>query len=192
MKRLALTLAALVVAAGVAVIVVGAFLPRTHRVASETTVRRPPDEVWRRVRDLASMPRWCPDVETSVRVADQNGHERWQQRVSGFDVLVEVVQEEAPRSFATRILTPSDSTAFGGRWTYELEPQPGGGATRVRVTEDGWIGPWPFRTLAWGFGYHEAIDRCLGGLASHFGQPVDPIHVEPAPSAFSGPPASQR
>lgn len=178
MRRIGVILGALFVAAGLALVLGGAILPRAHRVTSEVVVDRSRDDTWRVVRDLAVMPQWCAEVDRSTRQHEVAGREQWLQRVGGFELRLDVVDERPPEMFATRVVTPEEGL-FGGRWIYELAPD--GTRTRVRITEDAWIGPWPFRSMAWLFGYHATIDRCLAGLAKHLGQKAEPRHIGVTP-----------
>jgi hypothetical protein len=134
--------------------------------------------VWPVVRDLRALPKWWPEVQQSTRLEDGGGRERWQQLIAGVELTMEVVADEPPHRLGTRIIAPDDG-AFGGAWQYDLQSE--GNGTRVRVTEQGWIGPWPFRTITWMSGYHTSIDSYLASLGRHFDQQVTPIHVEPAP-----------
>jgi uncharacterized protein YndB with AHSA1/START domain len=177
MRRVALAVAAVLVALGLALVVWGAFLPRQHRVTSEATLARRPEEVWNVIRDLGSMPRWWPEVRESARAAGDGSGEQWRQVVGGFEMTLAVEEERPPQRLVTEIVTPDDSL-FGGRWIYEL--QGAGTGTRVRLTEDGWVGPWPFRTIVWLSGYHASIDDCLTALGRHFGEQVTPRHVDGA------------
>jgi uncharacterized protein YndB with AHSA1/START domain len=176
MKRFVLAVAAVAVALSVGLVLVGAFLPREHVAASEVAIRRPPEDVWALVRDFARTPRWWSDVEHSSRVEGQLGRERWRQVVNGFAVEFDVVTDDPPRRLVTQVVAEGVSP-FGGQWTYELTPD--GAETRVRVTEEGWVGPWPFRSVALLYGHHRSLDRYLVSLGQQFGQVVTPTRIEP-------------
>lgn len=178
MRRAVLALAALLVALSLGLVLVGAFLPREHQAASEVVIDRPPDELWALLRDFARTPQWWPDVERSARVASDAGPERWQQVVNDFTMEFDVVAEDPPSRLVTRVVAVTGSP-FGGQWIYELTPR--GTGTRVRVTENGWIRPWPFRTVALLYGHHRSIESCLVSLGRHFGQTVTPTRVQLTP-----------
>lgn len=178
MKRLVVVLAALVVALSLGLVLAGAFLPREHQAASEVVIDRTPGEVWAVLRDFAGTPQWWPEVQQSSRVTGVADHERWRQVVNGFPVEFDVVLDEPPGQLVTRVVA-DEGSPFGGQWIYELAPS--GAATRVRVTEDGWVGPWPFRAVAQLYGHHRSIESCLVSLGRRFGQTVTPTRVQRTP-----------
>lgn len=153
---------------------IGASVPRDHRATSTVTIHHPPDSVWRVVRDLGGITAWWPEIGESVRQPDQNGHEVWRQKMSGFDVPLIVEESAPPRRLVTKI-DASAGAAFGGTWTYELTGDSGG--TRISVTESGWIGNPIFRFLSrFVFGYYGSLDGYLKALGKKFGEGVTPIH----------------
>ncbi|MGH7674301.1 MAG: SRPBCC family protein [Gemmatimonadales bacterium] len=153
------------------VALVGLFLPREHRASRSIVLHQPPESVWVVIRDFAALPVWWPEVKTSERLADEAGKERWRQKVGGFDMPLEVTEEQRPRRLVTRIVSSGDA-AFGGRWIYEIEPVPDG--SRVMVTEEGWIGNVLFRTMAQVTGLDTSIKQYLGALGRKFGEQVTP------------------
>jgi len=154
---------------------VGLLIPREHRATSRVTLRQTADSVWKVVRDLGGAPAWWPDVKQSERLPDQDGHEVWRQKVSGFDMPLVIIEAEPPRRLVTKIDAPPGS-AFGGTWTYELIPDSGG--TRISVTEAGWIGNPIIRFLSrFVFGYYGTLDSYLKALGKRFGETVRPSHV---------------
>jgi uncharacterized protein YndB with AHSA1/START domain len=175
MRRIALAIAGLLVALGVGLVGWGAFLPRAHRATSEIVIDRPRDEIWSVLRDIGATPRWWPEVTESTRVDAPGGRERWRQVIGGFELVIEVAEDVPPERLVTAVVT-SEGTMFGGRWTYRLQPDSAG--TRVTLTEDAWIGPWPFRAIARLAGYHATADECLASLSRHFGANGTPRHVE--------------
>ena len=165
---------------------VGALLPREHRVTTIATLHQPPDSVWKAVRDLGGLPAWWPEITRSERLPDRDGHEVWGQKVgkAGFDMPLVVMESDPPRRLVTKIDSPPGSP-FGGTWTYELTPDSGGGGgggrggggTRISVTEAGWIGNPIFRFLSrFVFGYYGSLDGYLKALGKRFGETVRPTH----------------
>jgi len=129
-----LVVAAALVVLILAMVLVGARLPRDHVASRSATLARPPDQVWPAMLAVAAR--------------------------SKLPVAVEV--EEPPRRRVTRI--SDDSLPFGGRWIFELEPT--NGATRLTVTEQGFIKNPLFRFMSrFVFGYSATIDRFLADLA---------------------------
>jgi len=137
----------------VLVMLVGAFMPREH---------------------LASSPPWWPDVTSSERTPQSGEGERWIQKTKTGEMPIVVVREEPPRLLTARIDVPDDA-AFGGTWTYQIEPVNGG--TRVTVTEDGFINNLLFRFMAnTVFSLHGTMDSYLRALGRRFGEEVNPEH----------------
>jgi uncharacterized protein YndB with AHSA1/START domain len=154
--------------------IIGAFVPREHHATSSITLRQPPDSVWKVVRDFSGLTTWWPTMKQSERLPDRDGHEVWRQKMSGFDVPLVVLESEPPRRLVTQIDAGSKA-AFGGTWTYELEPEAGG--TRISVTEAGWISNPIFRFLSrYIFGYYGSLDGYLKALGKRFGETVQPSH----------------
>ena len=153
------------------VALVGLFLPREHRVLRSIVLHQPPESVWVVVRDFGALPGWWSEVKSVERLPDEGGKERWRQNVGGFDMPLEIAEEQAPRRLVTRILAAEDA-AFGGRWIYEIEPMAEG--SRLTVTEDGWIGNVLFRTMAQVTGLDTTIKQYLTALGKKLGEDVTP------------------
>jgi uncharacterized membrane protein len=165
---------AAVVAGLVAILfVTGSMLPREHVATSSVTIRAPIDSVWSVVRDFGGMPAWWDELRSSERVS-LAGTERWRQNAGGFQMELDVVVDSAPARLVTRIVE-APGAPFGGIWTYEFSPA-GGGGTVVTVTENGWIGPPPFRLMGRVFGLHSTIDGLLAALGRRFGETATPVH----------------
>lgn len=82
----------------------------------------------------------------------------------------EVVESVEPRRLVTRIADPS--LPYGGTWTQEIEPLPGGGVS-VRITERGEIYNPIFRFLArFVFGYNGTMEKYLQELGKKFDESV--------------------
>ncbi len=155
--------------------VVGSRLPREHQAASQITIDRPIDEVWAAVRDFAAMPGYWPDMKKVERLPDRGGHEVWKQTLKNGEITIEVAESSAPDRLVTAIDAPPGSP-FGGRWIYRLERA--GAATRVTVTEDGWIDNKFFRVVSKLTGYHGTLDSFLTALGAKLGSPSPPEHIE--------------
>jgi uncharacterized protein YndB with AHSA1/START domain len=150
----------------------GMFLPRQHAVSSVITLKQPIDTVYATLRDIGGMTKWWGDLKVSERVAGAPG-ERWRQESGGDTMQLDVVDAAPPRGFTTRIVEDKGAP-FGGEWVYALSPSKGG--TTVTVTENGWIGPPPFRVIAQLMGLHRTMDGMLVALGTHFGENVKPAH----------------
>jgi hypothetical protein len=72
----------------------------------------------------------------------------------------------------TKIADPD--LPFGGTWTYELTPAPGGG-TRLAITERGNVKNVVFRFMSrYVFGYTATLDGFLRALGKKGGEDVTP------------------
>jgi uncharacterized protein YndB with AHSA1/START domain len=147
-------------------------MPRTHIATSEITLKQPIETVYATLRDIGRMPRWWSDLKTSERVAG-TPRERWRQEASGFSMELDVGEDSPPNGFTTYIVEEKGAP-FGGKWIYKFSSGPGG--TTVSISEDGWIGPPPFRVVASIMGLHRTLDSMLAALAKHFGEQVTPVH----------------
>jgi len=130
----------------VLITVIGAFLPREHTASRAMVLRQPPETVWATIRNLEGIAAWFPE---------------------GARVKVEVAEERRPAKLVTRIV-PEPRAPFGGTWTYEIQPAPGG--SRLTVTENGWIAVPPFRVVARLMGMDATIKQYLTALAKKFGE----------------------
>lgn len=173
--KVVLIIVGALVALVILVYVVGALLPRDHVAGSAIVVPQPADTVWRTVRDIGAMPTWWPDVTSSQRVSDAAGREVWEQKASGFTMRLIVTEDVPPRRLVMTIDAAADAP-FGGKWTYEVTP--GDGATRVSVTEAGYVTNPLFRFMAkFVFGYYATQDKYLRALAMKLGASAEPVHA---------------
>lgn len=157
------------------VTLIGFALPRNHRAVSRITLQQSPPGVWLVVRDLGALQGIWKDLESTTRLPDQEGKERWEQKASGYSMTLIVEQATAPSRLVTRIDAAPDA-AFGGTWTYDLAPE--GTGTRVTVTEDGYVSNPIFRVMMKAMGVHRTADAYLTALGTKFGETVKPEHVE--------------
>lgn len=153
---------------------IGLFIAREHRATSTIVLRQAPDTVWKVVRDIGSVASWFPAMKRAERLPDRDGHEVWRQKIGGFEAPIIVLESSAPRKLVTQI-DPAAGGSFGGTWTYMFTPD--SNATRISVTEAGWIGNPVFRFMArFLFGYYGSLDGYLKALGKRFGESVQPTH----------------
>ena len=156
-------------------ILVGLLLPRAHRAASTIQIARPTGDVWSAIRDLGRVPDFWPEVKTSVRQPDRDGHEVWLQTMkNGFALPLVIEEDNPPARLVTRIVIEGKAP-FGGSWIYEVAES--GGGTRVTVTEDGFVDNPFFRVISKLMGYHSTLDSYLKALARRFGESAQPTHL---------------
>lgn len=156
-------------------VVVGLLLPRTHRATSTIQISKPPAEVWSAVRDLGKVPEFWPDIKTSVRQPDRDGHEVWLQTMKNGFALPLVIEEDRPPSRMVTRIALEGKAPFGGSWIYEIAES--GGGTRVTLTEDGFVDNPFFRVISRLMGYHTTLDGYLKSLARRFGEQSQPTHL---------------
>lgn len=173
MKTLIVIVAVIVgviVLLAVVMAVVGSRLPKDHTASRSIVLHRSTKEVYDVVRDFGSAPSWRSGVK-SVEVQTQpDGKVRF--REVGSDTIDYEVAEDVPgQKLVTRIL--NTDLGYGGKWTYELIPE--GGATRVKITEDGEVSNVLFRFMSrYVFGHTSTMDTYLTSLAKRFGENVTP------------------
>ncbi|HET9274573.1 MAG TPA: SRPBCC family protein [Gemmatimonadales bacterium] len=153
---------------------VGLALPREHQVTSAVALTAAPEQVWPLVSDPGSLQGHWEELEEVERLPDRDGKPLWRQKAGGFEMRLVVEESVPPTRFVTRIDAPDDAT-FGGRWIYQLEPM--GTGTRVRITEDGWVGNPIFRVMMQAMGTHRTLDGYLTALGRKLGEDVRPEHV---------------
>lgn len=164
--------AALVLLAAVAIAaVVGWLLPVAHRASREATMPAPPERVWAAITDVGAFPSWRAGVERVERLPDRDGRTAWAEHTSEGRITYVTERSEAPRMLVVRIADPD--LPFGGTWTHEVAPAPGG--ARLRITEDGEIYNPIFRVMArFVFGYEGTIADYLASLQRHLQQTANP------------------
>lgn len=154
---------------------VGSVLPEDHTATSYVDLGLPADTVWALVRDFQAYSSWWPDVHSTERLPDHDGHEAWKHVQTTGELPIEVIEESPPSRLVTRIL--DDEMPFGGTWTYELVESADG--TRVTITEDGQIHSPLFRFVSrFLMGHHGTMDRYLESLGAARGLSVVPVHLE--------------
>lgn len=146
---------------------VGWLLPKAHTVTREARFKQPPEVIWKTITDIDAMPSWRQGLKSVRRLPDQNGLPAWVETSDSGTIPYETVLSEPPAKLIVRIADPK--LPFGGTWTYEITPNPGGSALRIR--EDGEVYNPVFRFLArFVFGYSGTIDTYLKSVSRKFGE----------------------
>ncbi|HWC96553.1 MAG TPA: SRPBCC family protein [Candidatus Sulfopaludibacter sp.] len=163
MKWVLLAIAALVVIVGLAA-AVGSMLPVKHRATRKARFRASAEALY---AVIAGPPEWRTGVKSFGILPEKDGRRQWWEEDShGQKITYELIEESPARRLATRIVGPN--LPFGGTWTFEIAPAPGGGAD-LRITEDGEIYNVMFRFMArFFFGYNASIEGYLRDLATKF------------------------
>jgi len=148
-----------------AVLVIGALLPRQHRVARSVLLDRPPAEIYALLRDLRAGSQWRAGVQRTELLGLIDGHERFREYGKNGAVTYEIVQEQRDRELTTRIV--DEHLGYSGSWTYTLIPE--GKQTRLTITENGEVSNIVFRFMSrFVFGQTATIDAALAGLVHHY------------------------
>jgi uncharacterized protein YndB with AHSA1/START domain len=153
----------LIVLAAVAAVValVGWRLPRSHDASRQASFSAPAEAVWTAITDVDAFPSWRTDVKTVQRLPDKDGRAVWVENGSSGKLTLAVDRAEPPRLLVLRIADPD--LPFGGTWTYEITPSPGGSS--LTITEHGEIYNPVFRFMArFVFGYEATIATYLQAL----------------------------
>lgn len=150
-------------------VAIGAALPREH-VASVARVHgADPAIVWRTLTDYERMPQWRPGLRRIELLESPDGKRRIREHSRFGPLAYDVELEEPPRRLVGRIV--DEGQGFGGTWTYELAPVPGG--TELRITERGEIHSPLFRFLArFVFGHDATLQAFQQALARRLTPPA--------------------
>jgi uncharacterized protein YndB with AHSA1/START domain len=152
----------------VAIVVVGALLPKAHVAHSTARYDAKPDALWTAISDYKAYPQWRSDVRSVDVLPPKNGNPSWRERGSNGDIAYEIVESRAPMRLVTRIADPN--LPFGGTWEYDLQAAPGGGSL-LTITEHGEVYNPVFRFMSrFVIGQHMTMNRYLRSLGRKFGE----------------------
>jgi hypothetical protein len=99
----------------------------------------------------------------------------WREHSRNGAMTMVIERAESPRRLVTRIV--DQNLPFGGRWEYDIVPD-GAGASRVTVTERGWVSNPIFRFVSrFVMGHTATLDAYLRALGRHFGSEPTPTVV---------------
>ncbi len=148
--------------------IIGAFLPRYHKVSRAVEIKQTPDIIWHTITDYAHEPDWHPEIINVEKRDDHEGHEVWRETYKGnYAVTMETTEADPPRRLVRHIA--DDKGPFSGRWEYDLAPTDQG--CRVTITEHGDIANPFFRCLARLFMNSATyLDMYLAALARKYGE----------------------
>ena len=157
-----IVIAIVVLGALVAIVaLIGSRLPQAHRASVEQTLTVAPEAVWRTITDIDAFPSWREGLKRVQRLPDRDGRPVWVEEGRSGKMTLAVERLEPPRLLVGRIADPG--LPFGGTWTYEIMPAPGG--SLLRITEDGEVYNPIFRFMArFIFGYEGTIRSYMTSL----------------------------
>ena len=138
---------------------IGMMLPVSHVASGTRTLPRAAADVYRLVSAVEEYPLWWPHVTgVEVLARDDDGRVTFRQTASDGSVVMQVIEQQPPTRFVTRIADAEQP--FGGTWTFDLEPQ--GSSTRLTITERGEVYNPLFRVLSrYVFGHTGTIESFL-------------------------------
>ena len=141
----------------------GMTLPSAHIASRKVRFRQTPQAIF----DAISGPgEWRTSLERIEPLPEVNGQKRWKEiDKRGNSITFELVESTRPLRRVTRIA--DDSLPFGGTWTLQIAPAPGG--SLVSITEHGEVKNPLFRFLSkFVMGHYQSMDLYLGDLAKRF------------------------
>jgi hypothetical protein len=146
-----------IVAVPVAVLLVGAALPKGHVASRSIVVKHDPQSVYAVVRDIASQPQWRSDVQRMEMLGATSFREHGKHGA----VTYAIDEDQPPHKLVTRIV--DQNLGYSGRWTYAFDAAPEG--TRVTITENGEVSNLLFRFMSrFVFGHTATIEKYLSAL----------------------------
>lgn len=166
MGKWLLWIAAVPVAAGLLVLLVGSLLPQDHVARAETVVPAAVPEVAALIREVERQPRWRRAVDSIDIRSREGGVLRYAERSGGDSILFDFREERPNALFRSTIADPN--LPFGGSWTIALSPAASG--TRVSIEEQGTVSNPIFRFFSrFVFGHHSTMKAYLADLERAFG-----------------------
>lgn len=149
---------------------IGAMLPRQHTVVREASYQQPPAAIWQAITEYQKFPEWRKSVARVEPLAPVNGQPSWREtNAHGDSIPYAVIESVPPQRLVTSIADAK--LPFGGTWTLEIFPLPGGAT--LRITERGEVYNVIYRFMArYVFGYRVTLDAYLKALGQRFGENV--------------------
>jgi hypothetical protein len=146
----------------IAIVAIGAMLPKAHSVTRTARVSVPPDALFTLLIDVAQYQSWRPDVKGVKRLADKSGMPAWIEESNGMKIPMRFERMERPTLLVARIDT--DALPFGGTWTYRIAAA-GSADSDLTITEDGEVKNPIFRFMSrFVFGHYATMDTFLKNL----------------------------
>lgn len=141
----------------------GRSMPREHVSSVSLEVGAAPEQVMAAITGYGEFPKWRLDVK---KAEEKDGVVTEE---TGFGPISYRVIEKSERRLVTEIVADPQTSAFGGTWTYELEPMEKG--TRVKITERGFVNPAVMRILSkYVFGHETTLKKFATDLERHLGK----------------------
>jgi hypothetical protein len=166
MRIVLIVIGALVLIA-VAIVGIGAMLPKRHVVSRIAAYHATPDQLFSLIIGPQN---WRRDVVRWENVPDAGGRVLTRETTrDGQTIIYELLERVVPTSVKRRIAT--ENLPYSGTWTYSL--QSNDGVTTVRITEDGEVYNPIFRFMSrFVLGQTGTMDAYLRALGEATGQPI--------------------
>ena len=169
--KLFLIIVAVVFALIIAMLVIGAVLPKNHVASRQITLHRAPEEVYQTVRDFSAAPTWRSDLERVEMIATTDNHVRFREHGEQGAITYDLIEDRPGEKIVTRIADLD--LGYSGTWTYTFTKEAVG--TRVKITEAGEVSNILFRFLSrFVFGHTGTMEKYLSALGKKFGEDVSP------------------
>lgn len=167
--------AGVIAACVVAIVIVGALLPRDHTAAMTARVSASPEAVWTALTTPTDFPSWRREVKTVDMLAPAATGPSWREHSRNGAITFVVDVAEPPRRLIGRIA--DKDLQFGGSWEYLIEPD-GPSSSRVTIVERGSVYNPIFRFVSrFLMGHTTTIDSYLRALGRRFGAEPTPTVV---------------
>src|SRR5438128_1401906 len=102
------------------VVPVGMRIPRAHSASVSARYQQSPEAVFEAISNWREYPKWRKELRFVRERAGEAGRVSWSEVGRQGDMPLEVVESDPPRKLVVKIA--SDKLAFGGSWTYQIEP----------------------------------------------------------------------
>ena len=169
--KLLLIILAVVCALIIAMLLIGAVLPKNHVASRQIVLHRAPDELYQTVRDFSSAPSWRPDLERVEMLATTDNQVRFREHGEQGAITYDLIEDRPGEKIVTRIADLD--LGYSGAWTYTFTKEAEG--TRVQITETGEVSNILFRFLShFVFGHTGTMEKYLRALGKKFGEEVSP------------------
>ena len=148
-----------------AAVLIGTLLPKAHVASRSARFSQPPETVW---AVITGPPDWRPEVKSFDALPPGDGHRRWREMDRhGQSITFEELESIPPTHLVSRIV--DTNLAFGGGWTYDIAPAPGG--CILTITESGEVYNPMFRFVSrFIVGHTATMDAYLKALRRKLGE----------------------
>jgi Polyketide cyclase / dehydrase and lipid transport len=151
--------------------IIGLCLPKGHVASRWAEFKQPAEKVWDLMADYENTATWRGDISRVERLPDREGRPVWIEHGGDGPLTIERMGAQRPSRMVTRIA--DEKLPFGGTWTYEISPTPGG--CRVTITENGEVYNPIFRFVGrFIIGHTSTMEGYLRAIGGKFGEQVEP------------------